>query len=73
MIEKNFEIKVEGREFAKILRSQFIIGERSVLQFLKKNAVLNCFCSFSDLTSYIRTIRIQNGRNNWDLEIYRKS
>ena len=50
---------------------QFIQTERS-LQFLKQNTIFNLFQEVSQIQSYIRTIRIQIGKNNWDLETQRK-
>ena len=49
---------------------QFIQTERS-LQFLKQNTIFNLFQEVSQI-QYIRTIRIQIGKNNWDLENQRK-
>ena len=49
---------------------QFIQTERS-LQFLKQNTIFNLFQEVSQI-QYIRTIRIQIGKNNWDLETQRK-
>ena len=63
MIKKK-KIEAEGREFANSN------SERSV-QFLQHNAFLTCSGGFSDLI--FRTIRIQIGKNNWDLETYRKN
>ena len=44
-------------------------NSKSSVQFLKQNAFLTCSWKF---VRYIRTIRIQIEKNNWDLETYRK-
>ena len=63
MVEKNF--------FFEITRTIYFNSERSE-QFLKQNALLTCSWRFLKSINYIKTIRIQIGKNNWDLETYRK-
>jgi hypothetical protein len=73
--KKKLKFKAEGREFANILRSLnrtiYSHSKRSE-QFLKQNAFLNLFLEISEI-EYNGTIQIQIGKNNWDLETYRKS
>ena len=73
--EKLLKFEAEGREFAKkfeISRTIYSKSERSD-QFLKQNAVLTFSWRFLRSNILCITIRIQIGRNYWDLETCRKS
>ena len=66
------KFEAEGKEFAKILRSleheQFIQTVKGQNNFWEQKAFLIALRGFSHLT-----IRIQIGKNYWDLETWRKS
>ena len=66
---KLFKLEAEGPEFE---LEQFTNSERSV-QFLKQNAFLTFSWRFPRSNTLEQLDRIQIGRNNWDLESYRKS
>ena len=68
--EKLLKFETEGQEFAKFLRSleQFIQTE----QFLVTESFFNLFLVVSHVSKF-RTIIIQIGKKNWDLETCRKS
>ena len=69
--EKLLKFKAEGQELAKFLRSleQFILPVKGQTNFC--NRMLFSLKVFH--IKYIRTVRIEIGKNYWDLETYRKS
>ena len=73
MIEKNFlNSSLKAKNLRKnILQSlePFIQTSKGQLQFFGTEWFFNVFLEVSQ----IRTIIIQIGKNNWDLETYRKS
>ena len=72
--EKILKFEVEGREFAKFLKSHRTIYSNSerLEQFLVKECFFKLFLEVSHVSS-IRAIIIQIGKNYWDLETCRKS
>ena len=72
--EKLLKFEAEGREFAKFLRSleQFIQTVKGQNNFLVTECFFNLFPEVSHIYQ-IRTIRIQIGKNYWDLKTCRKS
>ena len=71
---KTFEIQAESPEFAKIFRSleNHLFEQWKVATIFKTECFFILFLEVSQ-TKYIRTIGIQLGKNNWDLETCRKS
>ena len=70
--EKLLKFEAEGRESGNCLRSleQFILPVKGQTNFYNR-MLFNLFLEVSQ-NEYIRTIRIQIGKNNFDLETYRK-
>ena len=72
--EKLLKFEAEGREFAKLLTSleQFIQTVKGQNNFwYVTECFFNLFLEVSHIYK-IRTIRIQTGKNYWDLETCRK-
>ena len=61
----------ENLQIFEITKTVFSNSERSE-QFLKTECFFNLFLEVFQ-TEYMRTIRIQIGENNWDLETCSKS
>ena len=72
--EKLLNLEAEGRAFAKFLRSleQYIQTVNGQNNFWKQNAFLTCSWRFL-IPKKNSTIRIQIGKDYWDLETCRKS
>ena len=72
--EKLLKFEAEGREFAKCLRSieQFIQTVKGQHNFWQQNVFLTCSWRFLRYDKF-RRIRIQIGKNYWDIETCRKS
>ena len=73
--EKMFEIRGWRLRICKIFeinKTIYLNSEWSV-QFLKQNAFLTCSWRFFRSSKLSRTIRIQIGKKNWNLETYRKN
>ena len=70
--EKLLKFEAEGQEFARFLRSQEqLIRTVKAKNNFEKEYFFNLFLEVSQIL-YIRTIMFQIGKNNWDLETYRK-
>ena len=71
--ENLLKFEAEGREFATFLRSlEYLFEQEKGRKVFETEWFFNLFLEVSQIW-YFGTIKIQIGKNNWDLETCRKS